>query len=185
MSDQAPEEAIEIAAQAVLADKKALRRAFGTFTTGVTVVTTGGDVPHAMTANSFTSVSLDPPLVLVCVDHGAVMHGYLTSNDHFGVSILSAEQEREAMHFADRWRTLGVAQFDHVAWSPGPLTGTPLLDGSLARFECEVWRFYDGGDHTVFIGKIISMECRQGGEPLVVYEGKFREFTPIYSEVTA
>ncbi|MDP9866414.1 MULTISPECIES: flavin reductase family protein [Streptosporangium] len=167
------------------ADAKALRRAFGTFATGVTVVTTGGPIPHAMTANSFTSVSLDPPLVLVCVDRNAVMHRCLTSTEFFGVSVLADHQEAEARHFADRWRTLGAAQFDNVGCLPGELTGVPLMEGALARFECELWRTYDGGDHTIFIGKVLSMDQQPGRDGLLVFNGKFRQITPDWSEVTA
>jgi flavin reductase len=168
-----------------LADAKSLRRAFGTFATGVTVVTTGGSSPHAMTANSFTSVSLEPPLVLVCVDRGAVMHQCLTSTCYFGVSVLAAHQEAAALHFADRWRTLGAAQFDPVDWMPGDLTGVPLLDGTLASFECELWRTYDGGDHTIFIGRIISMHQQTDRDALLVFKGKFRQISPDWSEVPA
>ncbi|MFD8564614.1 flavin reductase family protein [Streptosporangium canum] len=168
-----------------MAEAKALRRAFGTFATGVTVVTTGGTIPHAMTANSFTSVSLDPPLVLVCVDRSAVMHRCLTTTGFFGVCVLAAHQEAAARHFADRWRTLGAAQFDDVDWQPGEITGVPLLEGTLARFECELWRTYDGGDHTIFIGKVLSMEQQTDREALLVFNGKFRQITPDWSEVPA
>jgi flavin reductase (DIM6/NTAB) family NADH-FMN oxidoreductase RutF len=168
-----------------LTDTKELRRAFGTFATGVTVVTTGGAVPHAMTANSFTSVSLDPPLVLVCVDRDAVMHRCLSASGFFGVSVLAAHQESAARHFADRWRTLGAAQFDHVDWMPGDLTGVPLIEDTLARFECELWRSYDGGDHSIFVGRVLSIEHEQGRDALLVHNGKFRLAAPEWSGVTA
>ncbi|OPG01767.1 flavin reductase [Microbispora sp. GKU 823] len=166
-------------------DAKALRQAFGSFATGVTVVTTGGPIPHAMTANSFTSVSLDPALLLVCVDRAAVMHGCLAESGLFGVSVLAAHQEAEARHFANRHRTLGAAQFDNVPWTPGPLTGTPLIDNAIARFECELWRSYDGGDHTVFIGRVLSVDHEADGDALVVYKSRFRQIMPDWSEVTA
>ena len=114
-------------------DPRQFRDAMGHFATGVTVVTVGGDTPHGMTANSFTSVSLDPPLVLVCVGRDAVMHRALTENGHFAVSVLGAHQEPVARHFADRRRPLGQAQFDSTDWRPGPNTGAPLIAG--ARFE--------------------------------------------------
>ncbi|MFC4057171.1 flavin reductase family protein [Planomonospora corallina] len=165
-----------------VSDARSLRRAFSTFATGVTVVTTGTP-PHAMTANSFTSVSLDPPLVLVCVDRGAVMHECLTMTRHFGVSVLASHQEAMARHFADRWRTLGAAQFDGVAWQPGGATGVPLMDEALAHFECELWRSYDGGDHTVFIGRVLSMDQWAGREPLLVFRGAFQKVRPTWDEV--
>ncbi|WP_283133057.1 flavin reductase family protein [Rhizohabitans arisaemae] len=163
-------------------DVKALRQALGTFSTGVTVVTTATP-PHAMTANSFTSVSLDPPLVLICVRRDAIMHGCLSMTGHFGVSVLSADQEGEAKHFANRWRTLGAAQFEEGAWRPGEATGVPLLENAAAWFECELWRSYDGGDHTVFIGKVLSVHRRPDADPLLFCQGRFRRIAPQPSEV--
>ncbi|MFF0574757.1 flavin reductase family protein [Streptosporangium saharense] len=168
-----------------VADVRAMRGAFGMFATGVTVVTVGGGSPHAMTANSFTSVSLDPPLVLVCVDRGAIMHGCLTAEGSFGVSVLAAGQESLARHFSNRWRPLGIAQFDAVDWRPGPLTGSPLLAGTLARFECELWRTYEGGDHSIFVGRVLSMEQQDDRDGLLFFHGRFRRITPDRSEVSA
>src|SRR5439155_26897640 len=141
---------------------------------GVTVVTVGGAVPHGMTANSFASVSLDPPLVLVCVDRGAVMHESLSANHCFGVSVLGAGQERVARHFADRWRPAGLAQFDGVDWVPGRLTGTPLMAGAVARFECAMWRSYDGGDHTIFLGRGLSLDRSRHQEAPMVFPRRRR-----------
>lgn len=166
-------------------DPKVMRRAFGKFATGVTVVTVGGGTPHAMTANSFTSVSLDPPLVLVCVGRSGVMHGRLTAAGSFGVSVLAAHQESVARRFANRWRTLGPAQFDAVDWLPGDLTGAPLLTGTLARFECELWRTHDGGDHTIFIGRVLALEQQDDREALLFFHGRFRRIIPDRSEVRA
>lgn len=137
-------------------DVKELRRAFAEFATGVTVVTVGGPFPRGMTANSFTSVSLSPPLLLVCVHNDAVMQQALRPARHFGVSVLGAGQEAEARHFADDSRPAGLQQFDAVGWSPGVTTSVPLIDGALAHFECEKWRVYDGGDHTILVGAVVS-----------------------------
>ncbi len=166
-----------------MADAKLLRRAFGAFATGVTVVTVGGSSPHGMTANSFTSVSLDPPLVLVCVDREAVMHGHLIEAGCFGVSVLAGHQEKVARHFADRRRPEGAAQFDPVAWLPGPLTGAPLITGAIAHFECELWRSYDGGDHTIFLGSLLFLDRQADEEGLLFFHGRFREIGPMQSEV--
>lgn len=138
------------------ADPAVLRRAFGTFATGITVVTVGGRTPHGMTANSFTPVSLRPPLVLVCIDRQAVMHRRICLG-FFGISVLAAGQEGVARHFADLTRPLGGAQFAGIAHEPGPLTRAPLISGALAHFECELWRTCDGGDHTIFIGRMLSL----------------------------
>lgn len=168
-----------------MADAKLLRRTFGAFATGVTVVTVGGDTPHGMTANSFASVSLDPPLVLVCVGRSAVMHRILAANGSFGVSVLASHQEGVARHFADRWRPLGLAQFDAVDWLPGRLTGAPLISGALARFECELWQTYDGGDHTIFIGNLLSLDRSIDQDGLLFFRGGFRQVAPERSEMVA
>ncbi|MBB5870077.1 flavin reductase (DIM6/NTAB) family NADH-FMN oxidoreductase RutF [Allocatelliglobosispora scoriae] len=160
------------------ADTDLLRRALGTFATGVTVVTVGGETPHAMTANSFTSVSLDPPLVLVCVEHSAVMHSSLLARGTFGVSVLAAHQEPVARQFASRLRPLGLAQFDAVDWRPGRLTGAPLIEGALAHLECGLWRSYDGGDHTIFVGTLLSVEKQADSDAVVFFRGRFRQLSP-------
>jgi flavin reductase len=166
-----------------VADAKLLRRAFGAFATGITVVTVGGRAPHGMTANSFTSVSLDPPLLLVCVDRSAVMHRSLLATRRFAVSVLAAEQEEVARHFADRWRPLGAAQFEGVDWVPGRYTGAPLVQGALAWFECALWRAYDGGDHTIFVGSLLSVDKQQEEDAVLFFHGRFRQLTPEPSEV--
>lgn len=161
-----------------VADTTRLRQAFGAFATGVTVVTVGGTNLHGMTANSFTSVSLDPPLLLVCVDRKAVMHDRLLATRTFGISVLAADQEDVARHFANRWRPLGAAQFDAVAWTPGRLTGAPLINGALASFECDLWRAYDGGDHTIFVGGLLSVDQRQAEGAVLFHYGQFRQLSP-------
>lgn len=165
-------------------DPVLLRQAFGSFATGVTVVTVGGANPHGMTANSFASVSLDPPLVLVCVDREAVMHHCLTTTRRFGVSVLTAKQEGVARHFANRHRPLGSTQFDGIRWLPGPLTGSPLITGALAHFECEFWRAYDGGDHTIFVGGLLGMQWRAEEQALLFFKGRFDQLDRRPSEVT-
>jgi flavin reductase len=159
-------------------DPDTMRRVLGVFATGVTVVTVGGVTPHGMTANSFTSVSLDPPLILVCVARNALMHRLLGAADHFGVSVLTCRQEGVARHFATGWRERGVAEFDTVDWLPGPLTQVPLIDGALARFECEVWRSYDGGDHTIFLGRLLSLQRQDSDEALLFFASRFRNLDP-------
>jgi flavin reductase (DIM6/NTAB) family NADH-FMN oxidoreductase RutF len=171
-----------------ITDSQQLRRAFGAFATGVTVVTVGGPSPHGMTANSFASVSLGPPLVLFCVARDAVMHHRLLQATSFGVSVLSAGQERVARHFADRSRHLGTAQFDTIGWRPGRLTGVPLIEGALVDFECELWRVFDGGDHTIVTGKLLAI-ARSFGDALVFFDGRFHELRSQFgrraTEVTA
>lgn len=154
-------------------DTTLLRRTLGTFATGVTVVSVGGPNPHGMTANSFTAVSLDPPLVLVCVGRTAIMHEALHRTGRFGISVLSAEQEHVARHFANSRRPLGIQQFHITDCPPGPLCGAPLIGGAAAHFECELWRTYDGGDHTIFLGRLLSMTNGSDRDVLVFQRGKF------------
>ncbi|GAA2359903.1 oxidoreductase [Catellatospora methionotrophica] len=159
-------------------DRVSLRRAFGTFATGVTVVTVGGATPHGMTANSFTTVSLDPPLVLICVGREAVMHNLLGTTGTFAVSVLAAHQARLARYFADRGRPMGRRQFDDVDCVPGPRTGAPLLAEALAHFECEVRHAYDGGDHTIFLAEAVALRRGENDAALLFLQGKFRQIEP-------
>ncbi|MEU3714375.1 flavin reductase family protein [Streptomyces catenulae] len=156
-----------------------MREVMSRFATGVTVLTVGGDHPHAMTANAFSSVSLDPPAVLACVGHGAVMHQALTDAGRFAVNILGAGQEELARHFADRRRTLGAAQFEGVARRPGRHTGAPLLDGAVAWLECELAASHEFGDHTVFIGSVLAAAQEADEDELLFVGGRFgRPATP-------
>jgi flavin reductase (DIM6/NTAB) family NADH-FMN oxidoreductase RutF len=159
--------------QPLASDQRLLRTVFAAFATGVTVVTVGGPQPHGMTANSFTSVSLEPPLVLVCVGHGAVMHERLSRTGAFAISVLAAHQDAVARHFADRTRRHGIAQFDGVPWSPGPRSGAPLIDGALAWLECGLWRAYDGGDHSIFLGQVRSAQRQDQEAALLFFDGRF------------
>jgi flavin reductase len=154
-------------------DTTLLRRAFGTFATGVTVVSVGGDSPHGMTANSFASVSLAPPLLLVCVDKGAAMHDIMLATGGFGVSVLAHHQEPVARHFANRHRPLGVAQFHAVDWRPGDRTGAPLIEDAIARFECKLQGSYEAGDHTIFVGELLSVDTSADAAPLLFHKGRF------------
>jgi flavin reductase (DIM6/NTAB) family NADH-FMN oxidoreductase RutF len=167
-----------------MADTKLLRRAFGTFATGVTIVTVGGDTPHGMTANSFTTVSLDPPLVLICVGREAVMHSILTDESQFGVSVLASHQAGLATFFADRSRPLGAEQFDGVDFQPGAFTGAPLIADALSHFECKVRGTFDGGDHTIFLAEIVSLDRCADDRALLFLNGRFRQIEPERSEVT-
>jgi flavin reductase (DIM6/NTAB) family NADH-FMN oxidoreductase RutF len=154
------------------------RRVAGTFATGVTVITVERDpgVVHGMTANSFTSVSLDPLLILVCVDHDARLLSFLKSQRRFGVSILREGQQALSEHFAKTEQTseedarLGI----RYRWTP---TGIPLLDGTLAELACNVVAEHPAGDHTIFLSEVESMECHEG-EPLLFHRGQYRRLAP-------
>lgn len=167
------EHAAGAAAPEALADQLQLRTALAAFPSGVTVVTVGGSHPHGMTANAFTSVSLYPPLVLVCIRRDARMHEALVGVDSFAISVLAAHQEGLARYFADRQRPPGAAQFRNVDWSPGHATDAPLIHGALAWLECTLWSTYDGGDHSIFLGRLVSAARRDGGQPLLFVGGRF------------
>jgi flavin reductase (DIM6/NTAB) family NADH-FMN oxidoreductase RutF len=155
-------------------DSRQYRDAVGMFATGITVVTArAGGFGHGMTANSFTSVSLDPLLVLVCVLRDAVMHKALDDVGRFGVSVLGAGQEDLARYFSDPARPMGMAQFGPIDWRPGPVTGAPLLDGALASLECDVEATFPGGDHTVFLGRVLEVELGEAGGPLLYFGGEY------------
>jgi flavin reductase (DIM6/NTAB) family NADH-FMN oxidoreductase RutF len=145
----------------------------GAFATGVTVVTAGRDLPHGMTANSFASVSLDPPLILVCVGRDALMHHVLSQQTTFAVSILAADQTEVARYFADKRRPIGPNEFDAVSWSPGTHSGAPLIDGALAHLECELEHRHDAGDHTIYVGRLVSVWRRAGADALLFLNGQF------------
>ncbi|MEV6765620.1 flavin reductase family protein [Streptomyces sp. NPDC051105] len=154
-----------------------LRHTLSRFASGVVVITVGGSEPHAMTASAFSSVSLDPPSVLCCVSHSAVMHASLEKAGRFGISILSAEQEQAAAYFADKRRPLGMRQFDAVKWRPGEHTAAPLIEGALAWLECEVLDAYVAGDHTIFLGSVLSSAVGPKRAGLLFFEGMYREVT--------
>lgn len=153
-----------------------LRDVMGNFATGITVLTAAGEHCHGMTANAFTSVSLDPPMVLCCIARTAQMHEALLCARYFGVSVLSADQEHLARYFATRGRPKGKAQFDDVDWFPARRSGAPLLIGALAWLECEVAEVYRGGDHSIFLGTVLEAAGRPG-EALLFFGGSFRPGT--------
>jgi flavin reductase (DIM6/NTAB) family NADH-FMN oxidoreductase RutF len=159
-------------------DSATFRRLAGNYATGVTIVTTldDGGNPVGLTVNSFTSVSLDPILVSVSVDHTANSHDHLLRSGRFAVTILSAGQQELANRFAasdrpeERWRGL--------QWVPGP-GGTPIVPGGLAWMECSVLQSVTAGDHTVFIGVVEAGEAVAGNEePLLYFRGGYAGLCP-------
>jgi flavin reductase (DIM6/NTAB) family NADH-FMN oxidoreductase RutF len=151
------------------------RRALGHFATGVTVVTTWDDDarPTGLTASAVSSVSLDPPLVLVCVAHTSQSHPAFRRGGKFAVNVLASDQEGVARRFASSSLT-GVEKFEGVAYRHGAL-GLPVLTDALAEFECAIVHAYPGGDHTIFVGQVEATACRgdAGREPLLYYRGRF------------
>jgi flavin reductase len=155
-----------------------LREVMRWFPTGVTVLTTGGPDCHGMTANAVSSVSLTPPLVLCCVHRAARMHGAITASRSFAISLLGADQEDLARHFADPGRPAGPAQFEAVAWRPGPVTGAPLLDGALGWLECELCEVHEGGDHSILLARVLAGSRATPGGALVFVGGSYDRVSP-------
>jgi flavin reductase len=150
-----------------------LREILRRFGTGVTILTAGHDVPQGMTANAFTSVSLAPPLVLVCVNKTSEIHPVILDCRSFAVSVLSGRQEHVARYFADHSRPRGREEFDIVGWSRGPHTGSPIIHGALAWMECELHAVHDGGDHSIFVGSVLAGEHGIAREALLFLGGSF------------
>ena len=150
--------------------RQQFRRIFGKFASGITVLTVR-DVrghSHGMTANSFTSVSMTPPLVLICVDHRARILEHLRTGQNFGINILSASQK----HLSEKFAGSSRDRFAGVDWYPGR-TGVPLLADVLATIECAREQVVTAGDHDVVIGKVLFADCHDG-EPLVFYSSQYR-----------
>ena len=153
-------------------DPDTFRSVLGRFASGITIVTTrdaaGADC--GMTVSAFCSVSLTPPLVLICVDHAASSHGALLEAPHFGVSILAAHQEPLSRRFSGPDEE---KRFDGIGYARG-LTGVALLDDALAHIECKRVAQYDAGDHTVVIGEVEAAESH-GHRPLLYYRGGYAQ----------
>lgn len=161
------------APEADVHDRRALRGVLGRFATGVTVLTAGRGVPRGMTANSFTSVSLDPAKVLVCVVKSAAIHQTLLDEQGFAVSVLGSDQEWVARRFADHSRARGVREFAGVDHVPGTHTGAPVLSDAVAWLECRLSDIHEGGDHTIFVGSVLGAGCSAGHDPLLFADGAF------------
>lgn len=151
-------------------DRSELRRVMGHFATGVAVITTRDldGKPYGLTANALCSVSLDPPLLLVCVDKRAESHPAFGRSGAFAINILAREHEDLSRRFA----VSGGDKFVDVAHSSG-VTGVPLLEGALGAVECRVVAEHDAGDHTIFIGKVEELVASEG-DPLLFFRGKYR-----------
>jgi flavin reductase (DIM6/NTAB) family NADH-FMN oxidoreductase RutF len=157
---------------------QAFRRVVGHFATGITVITVErepGQV-HGMTANSFTSVSLEPLLVMICVDHNARLLSFLKVQRRFGVNILKDTQQPTSEHFAKQLQDpaatdqLGI----RFRWTD---TGIPVLQEALAHLACNVIAEHPAGDHSLFLAEVESMEASEGN-PLLYHLGQYRELKP-------
>ncbi len=141
----------------------------GHFATGVTVITTKdkAGTPIGLTANAFTSLSLNPPLVLICIDKTVQCYSCFEESKVFAVNLLSEEQEEISRRFA----TKGIEKFTGIKWHRGE-NGIALLDGAMGYVECKILRSYEGGDHTIYLGEIVNATA-SGDRPLIFFKGRY------------
>ena len=155
---------------AAVSDARDYRSALGTFATGVTVITTMSDsgAPVGFTANSFSSVSLEPPLLLFCLDRGSYSFGHFSKTKTFAVNVLTDRQEDVSAHFArpseDKWRHVG---YDLCS------VGCPVFADALAVFECVTHAVHDGGDHIIVVGEVVQFSHKADVDPLLYYRGRY------------
>lgn len=155
-------------------DEYRFRSVLSRFASGVTVVTARGadGVDHGITVSSFCSLSLEPPLILVCIDHAAVMHGVLENAAAFTVNVLAADQEDHARRFSDPDND----RFEGTAYTRGA-NGLALLTGAAAHLECALTDRFEGGDHTIFVGRV-EMADANDAQPLLYHRGGYASFGP-------
>ena len=157
---------------------KEFRSTVGAFATGVTVVTTRGEEhAYGMTANAFSSVSLDPPLILVCVISPSEGAEHISRNGVFAVNVLTTEQEPMSRYFASRDRPRGRDAFRDVPHRFAA-SGSPILEGSAAFMDCRLHTTHEAGDHLIFIGEVLELEVNDGHEPLLFHGGGYRLLAP-------
>jgi flavin reductase (DIM6/NTAB) family NADH-FMN oxidoreductase RutF len=158
------------------------RAAMGSFAAGVTIVTTldAAGAPQAVTATAFSSVSLSPPLCLVCIAKRTRTYQPLLMKGHFAVNILRAEQAWLSARFASSV----VDRFASVAWEPGAATSCPIIQGALVSMECQVVEVHSGGDHDIFLGSPMSVRVNDGA-PLVYWRGSYSSLPPAPDAETA
>lgn len=156
-------------------DAARFRQVLGHFCTGVAVIAAVEDgEPVGFTAQSFTSVSLDPPVVAVCPARTSNSWPRIRSAGVFCASVLDRGQEATARVFATR----GADKFHGVGWTPSPTTGSPMLAGALAWIDCRIDAEHDGGDHLVVLARVVDLAVGDGGRPLLFYRGGYGRFEP-------
>ena len=152
-------------------DSDTFRAALGRFSTGITIVTARDEKgrDHGMTVSAFCSVSLEPPLVLVCIGHDASMHGLMLKVEQIGISVVSSTQEALSRRFADPESD----RFDGIGYTRGE-NGVALLDDALVQLECKVEARHEAGDHTVVVCAVERAEAFDG-RPLLYYRGGYAQ----------
>jgi len=151
-----------------------LRSMMARFATGVAVVAARhGPLLAGMTANAIASVSIDPPLLLASISQRSETHEAIVGSHSFAVSVLSAEQRGLADCFAQPTTAAKLRRFCDAPWHEAE-TGSPILDGAIAYFDCRLVARHPGGDHTLFVGEIVAAGTEEGGQPLIWYGSRYR-----------
>ena len=155
------------------ASAEAFREACAKFATGVAVATVlaPDGTPHGLTVSSFTAVSIEPPLILVCIDYGCAFLGHFRASTHFGVNVLAETQRELSVIFAEK----PEGRFEGVEWYRSA-SGVPLLQNCLTNLECRVWSIVEAGDHAVFLAEVVEAESREG-QPLLYYNRDYRSLS--------
>jgi flavin reductase (DIM6/NTAB) family NADH-FMN oxidoreductase RutF len=151
-------------------DPDQFRTACAQFATGITIATVMAPdgIPHGLTVSSFTSVSIDPPLILLCISYGCAPVHHFNQNSYFGINVLSDEQRNLSVIFSVK----PEGRFDGVSWHTGAY-GAPLIQGCLAHFECLTDRLIDAGDHRIVVGQVLRVESNPG-QPLLYFNRSYR-----------
>ncbi len=154
------------------------KNCMGCFASGVTVVSVLDDDgnPHGLTVSSFTSLSLSPPLVTFNIDKLCYNYQLLSKAEHFTVNILHEDQIEISRQFASTYKK----KFKNIKYILGE-TKTPILEGVIAYIECESEHIYDGGDHSIFVGRVVNLNNEEGGQPLLYYKGKYSKISEVGS----
>ncbi len=151
-------------------DRESFKQALSRWASGVTIVTSrAGDRIHGMTVSAFASVSLEPPLVLVCADKGSITHSVIAESHRFAANVLAADQGALSNRFADKRDE--HRRFEGIEWKPGA-TGCPLLPGAVAHVDCRVTSAHDAGDHIIYVGTVEQVATTDD-EPLLYFRGHY------------
>jgi 3-hydroxy-9,10-secoandrosta-1,3,5(10)-triene-9,17-dione monooxygenase reductase component len=162
-------------AEPITVEQQQLRHVMGHFVTGVTVITTMVDsVPLGMTAQSFVSLSLDPPMVMFCPTRNSYTWEQIEAQGALCINVLSRAQEDLSRRFAAK----SGERFEEVSWKPAPVTGSPLLEGVHAWIDCEIEDVHPGGDHLIVVCRVLALAATgDTGDPLVFYLGRYGDVT--------
>jgi flavin reductase (DIM6/NTAB) family NADH-FMN oxidoreductase RutF len=156
------------------AERRRMRDLMAHFATGVTVVAARhGPLLAGMTANAIATISIDPPILMASIARKAETHGAIIGSHAFAVSVLADDQQELADCFAQPTTAAKLTRFCDAAWHEAE-TGSPILEGALAYFDCRLTERHDGGDHTIFLGEIVAAGFREDAEPLLWYGSGYR-----------